>query len=67
MKKNMGNLDKALRILAAGIIALLYFTKRIEGTVALVLLAIAAVFIVTSFFSVCPLYRLLGINTQKKE
>ncbi len=63
----MGAIDKALRILAAGIIAALYFAKVIEGTLAIVLLVIAAVFILTSFFSVCPLYPLLGINTEKKE
>lgn len=67
MKKNMGTLDKALRILAAGIIASLYFAKVIEGTLALVLLVIAALLIVTSFLSVCPLYPLLGINTKKTE
>ena len=34
MKKNMGTVDKGVRILAAVIIALLYYFDIIEGTVA---------------------------------
>ncbi len=66
MKKNMGTTDKALRIFVAAIVVLLYFTKVITGTLAIVLLVFAAIFIVTSLFSVCPLYPLLGMNTRKK-
>jgi len=67
MKKNMGTTDKALRIFVVAIIVLLYFTKVITGTLAIVLLVFAAIFVVTSLFSVCPLYPLLGINTRKKN
>ena len=67
MKKNMGTTDKTLRIFVVAIIVLLYFTKVITGTLAIVLLVFAAIFIVTSLFSVCPLYPLLGINTRKKN
>jgi len=66
MKKNMGTVDKTLRILVAAIIVLLYFTKVIEGMLAIVLLVFAAVFVVTSFISFCPLYPLIGLNTRKK-
>jgi hypothetical protein len=66
MKKNMGTTDKALRIFVAAIVVLLYFTKVITGTLAIVLLVFAAIFIVTSLFSVCPLYPLWGMNTRKK-
>ena len=67
MKKNIGSIDKTIRILVAVVIALLYFTKVIEGTIAIVLLVYAVVLIVTSFFSICPLYPLVGLNTRKKE
>ncbi len=67
MKKNMGSVDKAVRILAAVIIAILYFLNFISGTLAIVLLAVAAIFIVTSFMSFCPLYYPFGISTRKKE
>ena len=67
MKKNMGTVDKTIRIIVAVIIGLLYFTKVINGTLAIVLLIIAVVLVLTSFISFCPLYTLLGINSGKKE
>jgi uncharacterized membrane protein YesL len=66
MKPNMGTFDRVLRISAAFIIAGLYFTKQIDGTVAYILLAVAAVLILTSFISVCPLYLPFGISTRKR-
>ncbi len=66
MKKNMGFIDKAIRIIIAVVIAGLYFTNMISGTVAIVLLILAGVFIVTSFISFCPLYYPFGISTRKK-
>ena len=67
MKKNMGTVDKTIRIFVAAIVALLYFTGFISGTLAIVLLVFAVIFVVTSFISFCPLYPILGINTRKKE
>jgi len=67
MKKNMGSLDKTLRILAAIAIAILYYAGLISGAVALILGALAIVFVITSFLSFCPLYLPLGINTCKKK
>jgi hypothetical protein len=66
MKKNMGSADKTIRIFIAAIIGLLYFTEVISGTLAIVLLIFAVIFIATSFISFCPLYTFLGINTGKK-
>jgi hypothetical protein len=67
MKPNMGSVDKVVRILVAIVIAGLYFTNQISGTVAIVLLVLAGVFILTSFMSFCPLYLPFGISTRKKE
>lgn len=67
MKKNMGTVDKIIRIIVALIIAILYFTNQISGTAAIILLILAGVFILTSFIGVCPLYLPFGINTGKKE
>lgn len=67
MKKNMGAADKLIRVLIAVIIAVLYYLEMISGTLALVLLAFAFIFLLTSLVSFCPLYTILGINTCKKE
>lgn len=67
MKKNMGVVDKTIRVIIAAVIALLYYFGVISGTLAIILMIFAIIFIVTSLISFCPLYTLLGINTGKKE
>lgn len=67
MKKNMGSADRVIRILAAIVIAVLYITGQITGTAAIVLLVVAAAFILTSAIGSCPVYFPLGISTRKKE
>lgn len=65
MKKNMGSTDKVVRILIAVVIAILYWRVIIAGTLAYVLLSLAAIFVLTSLVSFCPLYTLVGLNTCK--
>ena len=67
MKANMGTTDRALRVGVALLIAVLYFTNIISGTIAIVLLAVAAIFVLTSLISFCPLYAPFGISTCKVE
>jgi len=63
----MGNIDKIIRILVAIVIAVLFFTNVISGTLGIVLLVLAGVFVLTSVMSFCPLYTLVGINTCTKD
>ncbi len=63
MKKNMGNTDRMIRLLLAVVVAILFYTNVISGTLGIVLLVIAGVFVVTSLVSFCPLYTLIGVNT----
>lgn len=65
MKKNMGSADRIIRVVLAIVIAVLFFTNVITGTLAVVLLMVLAIFIVTSLVSVCPLYLPFGISTKK--
>ncbi|MFU8862193.1 MAG: DUF2892 domain-containing protein [Cyclonatronaceae bacterium] len=66
MKKNMGTVDRSIRIAVAIIIAVLYFTGQITGTAAIILGLIAAAFILTSLVGTCPLYLPVGLSTTKK-
>jgi hypothetical protein len=66
MKKNMGTTDKIIRIILAAVFAVLYFTNTVTGTLGIVLLALGAIFLLTSIISFCPLYLPLKINTCKK-
>lgn len=65
MIKNMGTLDRVIRIAAAIAIIVLYFTHIISGTVAIILLIVAAAFIITSFIGFCPLYLPFGLSSKK--
>jgi hypothetical protein len=67
MKSNMGFADKAVRVLAAIAIIVVYFVGLISGTIALILLVIAAIFIFTSMVSFCPLYYPFGITTKPRD
>lgn len=63
MKKNMGMADRVIRIIIAAVIAVLFFMKIIPGTLGIILLVLAGIFLLTSFISFCPLYAPFGINT----
>lgn len=65
MKKNMGGTDRIIRSIVALAVVALYYFKVIDGTLAYILLALAAVFLLTSFVSFCPLYTLFGASTCK--
>ncbi|MEL1250966.1 YgaP family membrane protein [Aurantiacibacter gilvus] len=66
MPKNMGSLDKTLRVIVAVVLALLVFMGQITGTWAIVAGVVAAVFILTSLVGFCPAYLPFGIKTCPK-
>jgi len=63
MKKNMGNADRIIRTIIAAVIAVLFFTEVITGTLGIILLVLAGVFLLTSLVSFCPLYAPFGLRT----
>ncbi len=65
MKKNMGTVDKTIRIIVAIVIGVLYFTGQITGTAAIILGILAIVFLLTSIVGTCPLYLPVGLSTKK--
>ena len=67
MKRNMGSIDRAFRVLAAVVIGILYFAGQITGTAAIILGIIAVVFLLTSVVAFCPLYLPLKLSTLKKK
>jgi hypothetical protein len=65
MKKNMGTVDRIIRLIIVAIIAILYFTGQLSGTVAIILGIVAVAFLVTSLIGWCPSYVPFGISTRK--
>ncbi len=59
----MGSADRIIRIIIAAIVGILYFTGIISGTLGLILLILAGIFVLTSLISFCPLYAPFGIRT----
>ena len=67
MKANVGIYDQGTRVLVAIAITVLYYFNVIEGTFAHVLLIVAGIFVLTSLFGFCPLYKLFHINTTEEK
>ena len=63
MKKNMGIADRIIRVIIAAIIGILFFTETISGTLGIILLILAGIFVLTSIISFCPLYFPFGFKT----
>ena len=63
----MGTADRTIRTILAVVFAVLYFTNAITGTFGIVLMVLAAVFLLTSFISFCPLYAPFGLKTCAVE
>lgn len=62
----MSKTDGIIRLIVAAVIAILYFTNVIGGTLAIVLGVVGLIFIVTGFINFCPLYAAFGLRTRKK-
>ncbi len=63
----MGSADRIIRLLIVAVIIVLYFTNVISGTLAIILGVVAAIFLLTSLVSFCPLYSLVGLSTCPAE
>lgn len=63
MKKNMGSVDKIVRIVIAVVLGILFYTGVISGVLGIVLLVVAGIFLLTGFVSFCPIYAIFGMRT----
>lgn len=65
MEKNMGSVDRVIRLVLAAVFAGLYFTGTVTGAVGIILLVLGGVFVITSLISFCPLYLPFKLSTRK--
>lgn len=65
MTKNMGMVDRVVRIVLALVVALLYFTGVISGTLAVILGIVAVILLLTGIVGFCPLYVPFNISTNR--
>jgi hypothetical protein len=67
MTKNMGSLDRFLRVTAAVLVGIFYLTGQLSGLTAMILGALAIIFVATSTVGSCPLYLPFGLSTRRGE
>jgi K+-transporting ATPase A subunit len=67
MKKNMGQADKTVRLIAAAVLAVLLIAGVVKGSLAIAAAILAAVFVITTLVGTCPAYLPLGISTKGKS
>jgi hypothetical protein len=63
--KNMGVIDRIVRVVIAAAIAVLIGLNVISGVLAIVLGIIGGIFILTSIVGICPLYMPFKFSTKK--
>ena len=67
MKKNLGSVERILRVFVALVVTILYFTNQISGGAAVVLGVIAGAFVLTSSAGFCPIYASIRFLAKKSE
>lgn len=65
MKQNMSTADRIVRIIFAILISFLYITEQITGGAALILGALAVIFLFTGAIGSCPIYSGLKLSTKR--
>jgi hypothetical protein len=65
--KNMGAIDRIVRLVVVAVIVFLLVQGTISGTTAVILGVVAAVFLLTSALGFCPLYVPLKLSTRGKS
>lgn len=66
MKKNMGTIDRVIRVIVALVVGYLILSNSITGVLAIILGVLAVVFLATSAMGSCPLYIPLKLDTRGK-
>ncbi|NJB36490.1 MULTISPECIES: DUF2892 domain-containing protein [Flavobacteriaceae] len=67
MNKNMGVVDRVYRVIVAVLVALFGYLEIIAGVFSIILMVLAAIFIITSIIGYCPVYSLFKVNTCKTK
>ena len=66
LNKNLGSVDRIIRIALALVFVGLIVTGTVSGVLAIIFGVLAAVFAVTSVFSFCPLYLPFKLSTRSE-
>jgi len=67
MKANVGNTDRIVRIVIAAVLAFLYLSDMVTGTLGTIFLIVAVILLLTALFRFCGAYALFGTNTCRNK
>ncbi len=67
MKKNLGNIDKLIRLIIAVVAIWAAYTGQVSNPWNYVLYPVAAIMVLTAFVGTCPIWLMTGINTLKSK
>lgn len=65
--KNLGTLDRVIRLVAAAAVLAAYSLGLIEGMLALTLGFVAVALLLTSLIGTCPAYLPFGLSTRPRR
>ncbi len=63
MKKNMGTVDRLIRVVLAVVASGLYISGMVTGLAGVGVMVLGGIFLAVSFLGFCPLYAIFGIKT----
>jgi hypothetical protein len=67
MRKNVGKMDRVVRIAIAVVLSILAYSKVIPSDFALGVYLVAVIIALTGFIRFCPLYKILHKSTCREE
>lgn len=67
MIRNVGTIDRLLRLALVVAIAAAYGLGYLSGALATILGVVALVALLTGLFSICPAYSLFGVSTRSRH
>lgn len=67
MPKNMGIVDRVLRVIVAGVLGYLAWSPILNGVAAYIAAGLAVIMLLVSSVAFCPLYLPLKMNTCAKK
>jgi len=67
MKKNVGSIDKLVRIIIAAIAIWAAYTHQVASPWDYVLYAVAVIMVLTAFIGTCPIWLVTGMSTLKSK
>jgi hypothetical protein len=67
MKKNVGKMDRIVRIALAIVLIILAYAKMIPQNLSVAVYIVSAIIAMTGFVRICPLYKVLHKSTVREE